>query len=47
MVCIATALSLKLQIENAGTYVYFVFILQKSLQNLYLLADFQNLKFYR
>ncbi len=26
MVCIATALSLKLQSENAGTYVHFVFI---------------------
>ncbi len=26
MVCICTALSLKLQSENAGTYVHFVFI---------------------
>ncbi len=32
------ALSLKLQSENAGSYVHFVFIYK----SLYLLADFQN-----
>ncbi len=41
MVCISRALSLKLQSENVGTYVHHVY-LQKSLYNIYLLVDFQN-----
>ncbi len=32
MVCISTVLSLKLQSENAGTYVHFVFIYKSAFE---------------
>ncbi len=45
MICISTALPLKLQSENTETYVHFVFIYKRPCR-IYLLADFQELKFY-
>ncbi len=47
IVCISTALSLKLQSENAGRYIYFAFIYKNPCKIFIYITDFHNLMFYR